>query len=410
MERRNPGESDRLYLILAFFGLKKQLAILGSSGSIGRQALEVVRLHPGRFAVEVLTAHKNRDLLVGQALEFKPNAVVIGDPQGYGEVKERLAGHPVKVFAGPDALAQIVEMDGIDLVLNSLVGFAGMEPTLNAVKRGRHIALANKESLVVAGDLIVAEARQSGSVIIPVDSEHSAVFQCLAGEPRDLLEKVILTASGGPFRGMTTEKLQHVTPSEALRHPNWTMGHKITIDSATLMNKGLEVIEARWLFDLRPNQIEVVVHPQSVIHSMVQFADGSVKAQLSPPDMKLPILFALAFPQRVETGFARLDFSRCPAFTFETPDTDVFRSLPLAYRAMEQGGNAPCILNAANETAVEAFLQGRIPFPGIPQVVGECLSAVPFLEKPTLTDYLETHKYTIRYATEFISTSSLWKS
>ncbi|MFH1159893.1 MAG: 1-deoxy-D-xylulose-5-phosphate reductoisomerase [bacterium] len=389
--------------------MRKQLAILGSTGSIGRQALEVVKAHPELFSIEVLTAQNNRHLLIGQAIEFQPNAVVIGNEEGYGEVKDRLAGYPIKVFAGQDALSQIVEMEGIDMVLNSLVGFAGMMPTYNSVKNGKPVALANKESLVIAGDLIMNEARISGSAIIPVDSEHSAIFQCLAGEDPASIEKIYLTASGGPFRGQTQEMLKRVTRKDALRHPNWNMGNKITIDSATLMNKGLEVIEAHWLFNLRLEQIEVVVHPQSVIHSMVQFVDGSMKAQLGVPDMRLPILYALAFPQRLPADLPRLNFTDYPSLTFEPPDKEVFKSLSLAYQALEWGGNAPCILNAANEVAVEAFLQDELSFLGIPRLIEECLASLSYIKKPSLTDYIETHLHTIQKAKKIIVKPNVWK-
>jgi len=389
--------------------LKKQLAILGSTGSIGTQALEVVKSHSDFFSVEVLTAQNNRQLLIKQAVEFQPNAVVIGNEKGYREIKERLAHFPIKVFAGQDALAQIVEMEGIDMVLNCLVGFAGMLPTFNSVKNGKPVALANKESLVVAGDLIMKQARMKECRVIPVDSEHSAIFQCLAGEETGSIEKICLTASGGPFRGMTKELLKQVTRERALQHPNWNMGNKITIDSATLMNKGLEVIEAHWLFNLPPEQIEVIVHPQSVIHSMVRFVDGSVKAQLGVPDMRLPILYALAFPHRLSTDLPRLDFAEYPNLTFEFPDKEVFKSLSLAYHALESGGLAPCALNAANEVAVDAFLKGELSFLGIPRLIEECLDNMRNSTEPSLTDYVEMHSLTIQKAKKILETSDPWK-
>ncbi|TSA30307.1 MAG: 1-deoxy-D-xylulose-5-phosphate reductoisomerase [Bacteroidetes bacterium] len=389
--------------------MKKQVTILGSTGSIGKQALDVVRNHPERFGIEVLSAQNNCDLLINQAVEFKPNAVVIGNPEYYQRLRDELKHLPVKVFAGQDAIAQIVEMEGPDIILNALVGFAGMIPTYQAVKSGKPVALANKESLVIAGELIMAEAIRNHTPIIPVDSEHSAIFQCLVGETMRSVEKIYLTASGGPFRGKSRIEVEQAGILEALNHPNWTMGSKITIDSATMMNKGLEVIEAHWLFGLSPEQIEVVIHPQSVIHSIVQFADGSMKAQLGVPDMRLPILYALGFPERIPADLPRLNFADYPMLTFEQPDRELFRNLPLAYRTLEAGGNASCILNAANETAVQAFLDGRIPFMGIPSVIELCLESIPHLRQPGLNDLLTTHYQTTEKAIQIISEQS-WKS
>jgi len=389
--------------------LRKKLAILGSTGSIGKQALEVVRNYPDRFGVEVLTAQSNCDLLIEQAVEFKPDTVVIGNEAWYPTLNDTLSNYPIKVFAGQDAIAQVVEMDGPDMVLNALVGYAGMIPTFRAISSGKHIALANKESLVIAGDLIMDEALKNRVAILPVDSEHSAIFQCLVGEDPATMEKIILTASGGPFRGKSREELGQVQRKEALNHPNWAMGNKITIDSATMMNKGLEVIEAHWLFGLRPDQIDVVIHPQSVIHSIVQFVDGSMKAQLGVPDMRLPILYALSFPERIPADLPRLNFTDYPALTFEHPDTEVFRSLGLAYQAMETGGTAPAILNAANEIAVQAFLDGKLPFLSIPDVIEKCLDMIPVIRKPALNDYVEIHHQSILKAKKIIS-DTLWKS
>jgi 1-deoxy-D-xylulose-5-phosphate reductoisomerase len=366
--------------------MKKHLAILGSTGSIGTQALDVVAANPDRFAVEVLTAQRNADLLIAQALQFKPNAVVIGDEAQYERVKNALWDAGIKVYAGADALAQVVEMDEIDIVLTALVGFAGLRPTLAAIHAGKHIALANKETLVVAGELVTQLAKAKGVNIYPVDSEHSAIFQCLVGEWHNPIEKLILTASGGPFRGKTREDLQHVTKAQALKHPNWDMGAKITIDSASLMNKGLEVIEAKWLFGVRADQIEVIVHPQSIIHSLVQFEDGSMKAQMGLPDMKLPIQYALGFPERIPANYPRFNFLDYPALTFEQADTTTFRNLNLAFEAMHRGGNAPCVLNAANEVAVELFLNDRIGFLAMSDLVERCLRDVSFVASPTLDD------------------------
>ena len=364
----------------------KRIAILGSTGSIGTQALDVVREQPAHFQVEVLTCGNNCDLLIRQALEFKPNAVVIGDVAQLDRVKDALFPEGIKVYAGADALEQVVAMEGVELVLTALVGFAGLRPTLAAIAAGKHIALANKETLVVAGELITKAAREKGVNIYPVDSEHSAIFQCMAGEWHNPIEKIVLTASGGPFRGKSREELAKVTKAQALKHPNWDMGAKITIDSASLMNKGLEAIEAKWLFNLKAEQIEIVVHPQSIIHSVVQFGDGSMKAQLGLPDMKLPIQYAMAYPDRLPTTWPRFDFTKYPAFTFEQPDLATFRNLALALEAMDKGGNAPCVLNAANEVAVELFLKDRIGFLEMSDLIAHTLEAVPFVINPALAD------------------------
>ena len=380
----------------------KSIAILGSTGSIGTQALEVVAAHPESFQVEVLTAQTNADLLIEQAKKFKPNAVVIVNEDHYQKVKAALVPLDVKVFAGENALASVVQMDTIDLVITALVGFAGLKPTLNAIEAGKNIALANKETLVVAGELVTQLAQQKGVNIYPIDSEHSAIFQCLVGEFHNPIEKIILTASGGPFREKKRDELAHVTKAQALKHPNWTMGAKVTIDSATLMNKGLEVIEAKWLFGLKPAQVEVVVHPQSIVHSLVQFQDGSMKAQLGLPDMRLPIQFAMSFPQRLKSEFPRFDFGNFPALTFEKPDTETFRNLALAFDALTRGGNMPCVLNAANEVAVAEFLKDRIGFLEMSEVVERCLAKMAYIANPTLEDYVSTDKETRIMAIEFI--------
>ncbi len=383
--------------------MKKSIAILGSTGSIGVQALEVVRSHPQLFEVEVLTAQNNCELLIRQAAEFLPNAVVIGNKSYFPRVKDALQALPVKVYTGEEAISQVVEMESIDLVLCALVGYSGLSPVLNAIKAGKNIALANKESLVVAGDLVMEAAQRNHVAIIPVDSEHSAIFQCLAGEQERSVERIILTASGGPFRGMNRADLQQVTREAALNHPNWKMGHKITIDSASLMNKGLEVIEARWLFSIPPSKIDVVIHPQSIIHSMVQFIDGSVKAQLGPPDMKLPILYAFGYPVRIYSDQPRFTFGADTTLTFEPPDTELFGNLRLAYQALEQGGNMPCVLNAANEAAVHAFLKERISFLAMTRVIEYCLERAYFIQKPTFEDYSKTHAVTLESADNFIT-------
>lgn len=370
----------------------KRVAILGSTGSIGTQTLDVIRQHSDKFTVEVLTAQNNCDLLIAQALEFKPNAVVIGNESNYQKVKEALIPHDIKVFAGKKAIAQVVEMETIDVVLTALVGYSGMIPTVNAIKAGKQIALANKETLVVAGEIITALARENGVNIYPVDSEHSAIFQCLVGEFHNPIEKIILTASGGPFRGKDRTFLETVTREQALKHPNWDMGAKITIDSASLMNKGLEVIEAKWLFGLKTEQIEVVVHPQSIIHSLVQFEDGSIKAQLGLPDMRIPIQFALSYPHRFKSDFERFDFAKYPQLTFEQPDLKTFRNLQLAFDALAKGGNAPCILNAANEIAVAAFLSKEVGFLEMSDLIATTLEKATFVAKPNLEDYVETDR------------------
>ena len=383
--------------------MKKQLAILGSTGSIGTQALEVISEHSDLFEVYALTANNNVDLLIVQARKFNPEAVVIANESLYPKLKDALEDLPIKVYAGHDAIAQIVESEPIDMVLTAMIGYAGLYPTIRAIKAGKTIALANKETLVVAGELINQLAHENRTPIIPVDSEHSAIFQCLTGEMHNPIDKIILTASGGPFRTMSRQELEHVTKKQALKHPNWNMGAKITIDSASMMNKGFEVIEAKWLFGMKPEQIEVVVHPQSIVHSMVQFTDGCVKAQLGVPDMRLPIQYALTFPERTTADFGRLDFKVCHSLTFEQPDEKTFRNLGLAYEAMRQGGNMPCILNAANEVAVAAFLQGRLSFTGMSDLIEKTMQQVDFLKKPTLEDYMETDRLTREIARKNVS-------
>ena len=380
--------------------MKKQIAILGSTGSIGTQALQVIEEHPELYEAYVLTANNQVELLAEQARKFMPAAVVIANENKYLQLKELLADLPIQVYAGADALCEVVEAKPIDVVLASMVGYAGLRPTINAIKAGKAIALANKETLVVAGELINELASLYHIPILPVDSEHSAIFQCL--ENNNPLEKVILTASGGPFRTFTMEQLHHVTKAQALKHPNWDMGAKITIDSATMMNKGFEVIEAKWLFGVRPDQIEVVVHPQSVIHSMVQYEDGAVKAQLGMPDMRLPIQYAFSYPQRIKSSFDRLDFSLLKELTFEQPDTNRFRCLALAYEALNQGGNMACILNAANEVVVSAFLQERIPFLRMSEVIEETMAKVSFIHTPTYEDYVATDAEARRIAESLI--------
>ena len=380
--------------------MKKQIAILGSTGSIGTQALQVIEEHPELYEAYVLTANNQVELLAEQARKFMPAAVVIANESKYLQLKELLADLPIQVYAGSDALCEVVEAKPIDVVLASMVGYAGLRPTINAIKAGKSIALANKETLVVAGELINELASQYHTPILPVDSEHSAIFQCL--ENNNALEKVILTASGGPFRTFTMEQLHHVTKAQALKHPNWDMGAKITIDSATMMNKGFEVIEAKWLFGVRPDQIEVVVHPQSVIHSMVQYEDGAVKAQLGMPDMRLPIQYAFSYPQRIKSSFDRLDFSILKELTFEQPDTKRFRCLALAYEALNQGGNMACILNAANEVVVSAFLKERIPFLRMSEVIESTMAKVPFIQTPTYEDYVATDAEARRVAESLI--------
>ena len=369
---------------------KKQIAILGSTGSIGTQALQVIAENDSLFEVYALTANNNVDLLIQQARKFQPEMVAIGNESLFQTSKAALADLPIKVFAGADSIAQVAEMQPIDIVLTAMVGYSGLKPTMNAIKAGKKIALANKETLVVAGELICELASTYNSQIIPVDSEHSAIFQCLAGEGNNPIEKLILTASGGPFRTKSMQELEHVTSAQALKHPNWDMGAKITIDSASLMNKGFEIIEAKWLFGVTPDQIEVVVHPQSIIHSMVQFADGSIKAQLGMPDMKLPIQYAFTYPERLRTNFPRFDFSVCSQFTFERPDMERFRNLEYAYYAMDKGGNMPCILNAANEVVVAEFLKDKIGFLQMSDIIEDVMEKADFIAKPIYDDYVKT--------------------
>lgn len=381
---------------------KKHIAILGSTGSIGTQALEVLEANPDAFELEVLTAHSSGDLLIEQALKFKPNCVVIGDETQFKKVQDALFDEGVKVFAGADSLAQVVQMEEIDMVLTALVGYAGLRPTLAAIEAGKHIALANKETLVVAGEIVTELAKQKGVNIYPVDSEHSAIFQCLVGEFHNPIEKIYLTASGGPFRGQNREQLASVTKAQALKHPNWDMGAKITIDSASMMNKGLEVIEAKWLFNLKPEQIDVIVHPQSIVHSIVQFEDGSMKAQMGLPDMKLPIQFALGYPNRWKSDFPRFNFLNYPQLTFEQPDSQTFRNLALAFEAMKMGGNMPCILNAANEIAVDAFLKDKVSFLGMSDVIEQSMQRVAFIKKPNYNDYVATDAETRLFASQLM--------
>ncbi len=369
---------------------QKRIAIFGSTGSIGTQALEVIAANRDKFSAEVLTAQTNDELLVQQALKFNPYIVVIGDEKKYTKVKQALARTNIQVFAGEKALEEVAAMDAYDLLLAAIVGYAGLKPTLQALESSKPVALANKETLVVAGDIVMQKALEKRVPVIPVDSEHSAIFQCLVGETRNRIEKVILTASGGPFRGKKPNFLVNVKRDHALQHPNWTMGAKITIDSATLMNKGLEMIEAKWLFNLKPDQIQVVIHPQSVIHSMVQFEDGSIKSQMGLPDMKLPIQYALGFPHRIPNNMPRLNFRSMSTLTFEEPDVKTFRNLGLAMEALTKGGNMACILNAANEIAVYAFLRNRIGFLDMTEVVEQTMVKIPFIESPTLDEYLET--------------------
>lgn len=374
--------------------MKIRVAILGSTGSIGTQALEVISSHKNLFDVEVLTANNNSSLLIEQAKKFKPNAVVIVNEKKYSEVNSVLKNHGIKVFSGEDSVEQIVSSENIDVVLTALVGYSGLKPTISAIKSGKKIALANKETLVVAGELVTRLCRDYNAPLYPVDSEHSAIFQCLVGEEQSSIEKIFLTASGGPFRGKSLAELKNITKSQALKHPNWNMGAKITIDSATLMNKGLEVIEAKWLFGLEKEKIDVIVHPQSIIHSGVQFKDGSIKAQLGLPDMKLPIQYALGFPHRLKNTFTRFSFFDYPELTFEKADEKTFKNLGLAYRAMKKGGNSPCILNAANEIAVDAFLNDKIGFLNMSDLIDNCLEKITFVKNPTIDDYIETDRET----------------
>ncbi|MCA1758839.1 MAG: 1-deoxy-D-xylulose-5-phosphate reductoisomerase [Bacteroidales bacterium] len=374
--------------------MKKRIAILGSTGSIGTQALEVIKQHPEKFEVEVLTANNNVDILIAQAKQFQPNAVVIANSDKYTYVTEALKKEQIKVYAGADALNQVVQMETIDLVLTAMVGYSGLIPTYHAIKAGKNIALANKETMVVAGEIITKLAHEHKVEILPVDSEHSAIFQCLVGEFLNPVEKIYLTCSGGPFRGKTKKELQNVTVDNALNHPNWNMGAKITIDSATLMNKGFEMIEARWLFGIPASKIDVIVHPQSVIHSIVQFEDGSMKAQMGLPDMKLPIQYALGFPSRIKNNFPRFNFLDYPTLDFEQPNTKIFRNLALSFEAMNTGGNMPCILNAANEVVVEAFLNKKITFLQMPEIIKKAMQKVAFIVKPTLDDLIQTNAET----------------
>jgi len=369
---------------------KKQIAILGSTGSIGTQALDVIAANDSLFEVYALTANNNVELLIEQACKFNPEMVAIGNEKHYQTLKNALSDLPIKVFAGADSIAQVAEMQPIDMVLTAMVGYSGLKPTINAIKAGKKVALANKETLVVAGELICDLAAKYKASIIPVDSEHSAIFQCLAGEGDNPIEKLILTASGGPFRTKSLDELKIVTSLQALKHPNWDMGAKVTIDSASMMNKGFEIIEAKWLFGVSPDQIQVVVHPQSIIHSMVQFADGAIKAQLGVPDMKLPIQYAFTYPERLKTDFPRFDFDVCSQFTFEKPDLDRFRNLAFAYYAMDRGGNMPCILNAANEIVVSEFLKDKIDFLQMSDIIEEVMAKADYIAKPTYDDYVRT--------------------
>ena len=377
---------------------KKGVAILGSTGSIGTQALEVIRAYPDQFDLQVLTAQSNAELLIEQAIQFQPNAVVIGDESKYQQVKDALFNEDIHVYAGKESLCQVVEFNEIHVVLTALTGYAGLKPTLAAISAGKDIALANKETLVVAGDLVTKLAREKGVNIYPVDSEHSAIFQCLVGEFHNPIEKIYLTASGGPFRGWKTQQLETVTRAQALKHPNWSMGAKITIDSATMMNKGLEVIEAKWLFNLKNEQIDVIVHPQSIIHSLVQFTDGSMKAQMGLPDMKLPIQFALTYPQRLQTDFPRFNFMDYPNLSFEAADKETFRNLQLAYDALERGGSAACALNAANEVTVQLFLEEKIGFLDIARINELVLNETAFIPNPGYEDYVATDELARRMA------------
>ncbi len=382
--------------------MEKSIAILGSTGSIGTQALEVIAMHPDLFEVEVLTANENAGLLIKQALTYLPNHVVIANEAKYELVSRALANHPIKVFAGKDALAEVVDLPSIDMVLTALVGFSGLRPTIRAIEAGKNIALANKETMVAGGQLIKKLAHDKGVLVIPVDSEHSAIFQCMVGEYRNPIEKIILTASGGPFLDMSMDELSRVTKKEALMHPNWCMGDKITIDSASLMNKGLEVIEAKWLFDLKPGQIEVVIHPQSVIHSMVQFEDGSIKAQMGVPDMRLPIHYALNFPRRIKSDFRRFSFSDYPMLTFKSPDTKKFRNLAFAFEAMKTGGNMPCALNAVNEVVVGSFLSDQLAFLQMSDIIEQTLEKTRFEENPDYEVLCHTNRVTRKTALDLI--------
>jgi len=381
---------------------KKRVAIFGSTGSVGRQALEVIAANPDRFSVEVLTAQSNDELLIQQAVEFSPEIVIIGDERKYKKVKDALADKPIKVFAGEQSLQDVASMDVYDIMLAAIVGFAGLMPTLRAIEKGKSIALANKETLVVAGDIIMRKAVEHRAPVIPVDSEHSAIFQCLVGETRNRIEKIVLTASGGPFLGKKPNFLVNVKRDHALQHPNWNMGAKISIDSATLMNKGLEMIEAKWLFNLQPEQVQVIIHPQSIIHSMIQFEDGSIKAQMGLPDMKLPIQYALAFPNRIANDMPRYNFKKPDKLTFEDADTKTFRNLTLATDALYKGGNVPCVLNAANEIAVYAFLKNRIGFLDMTDLIERTMQHVTFIAQPTLEDYFDSDGEARNFAASLI--------
>ncbi len=384
-------------------GKKKHIAILGSTGSIGTQTLEVIKENLDYFVVDALTAGSNAELLVQQAIAFDVNSVVIADERKYEFVRDALYEYDTKVYAGSDSILQIVEMTSVDLVVTSMVGYAGLQPTLAAIEAGKSIGLANKETLVVAGEIITQKAQQKGVNIYPIDSEHSAIFQCLVGDFDNPIEKIILTASGGPFRGKTRSDLQNITKAQALKHPNWDMGAKITIDSASLMNKGLEVIEAKWLFNLKPEQIDVIVHPQSIIHSMVQFEDGSIKAQMGLPDMKIPIQYALTYPERLKNSFKRFNFFDYPELTFEKPDTKTFRNLELAFEALHKKGNMPCILNAANEVVVQAFLEDKVGFLQMSDVIEEAMDKVTYIAKPTLNNYIETDNETRAFTSSLVN-------
>ena len=382
----------------------KKVAILGSTGSIGTQALEVIAQNPDEFCVEVLTANNNAELLVQQAIKFNPNVVIIGNKEKYKFVSEQLDKHMIKVFAGDESLAQVVEMDSIDIVIGALVGYSGLIPIIKALEHGKQVALANKEVLVVAGQLVTKLSQKHNAAILPVDSEHSAIFQCLVGELQfgNEIEKIYLTASGGPFRGFSREQLETVTKKEALKHPNWDMGAKVTIDSASLMNKGLEMIEAKWLFGVKPENIEVVVHPQSIVHSAVQFTDGSIKAQMGLPDMKLPIQYALGFPKRLHSTFPRFSFFDYPQLTFEKPNMENFKNLGLAFEAISKNGNMPCIMNAANEVAVQAFLHDKISFFGMTNIIEKTMQKITHIAEPNLDEYIQTHQESITFAQSLI--------
>lgn len=382
--------------------MKRRIAIFGSTGSIGTQTIEVIAKHPEKFSLEILSAHSNADALIEQAKKYKPNIVIITDETKYEKVNSALAADHIKVYAGEKSLVEIASSDSYDVLLTAIVGYAGLLPTLAALEQGKTVALANKETLVVAGDIVTAVAAKKNALIIPVDSEHSAIFQCLEGEKHNVVEKVILTASGGPFLGKKPNYLINVKKDHALQHPNWTMGAKISIDSASLMNKGLEMIEAKWLFGLQNEQIEVIVHPQSIIHSMVQFEDGSIKSQMGLPDMKLPIQYALAYPQRIKNDYKRLEFKNYPSLTFEAADVKTFRNLALAKDAMYKGGNAPCVLNAANEIVVDAFIRNKIGFLEMSDIIETCLNKITFIETPSLNDYIETNRETRLYAAGLI--------